>query len=462
MRLTARRYTIVLAAITAAAFIAVDLAAPRLNPYFMQIIIYIAINAILAVSLNLISGFTGQLNLGHAGFMAVGAYLSAAITYYFGDAFAAALGRAGMPHAIAGGAVFLIALLLGGLLAAACGLLVGLPTLRLRGDYLAIATLGFGEIIRIIIVQLEVVGAARGFYGIPQHTTFLWAYAWAAVTIIAVRNLMASAHGRALASVREDELAAQVVGIDTVRYKVVAFAIGAFFAGVAGGLFGHYLMYLNPSMFGFLRSIEIVLMVVLGGMGSIAGSAAGAAILTILPEALRTLIGLMVVGYCAVWAALLVPAFSVPGRARRFAAATMALGVVATFVALMMRVELTGVGARSTAMPWLALGMLIVGEFAVMGTGGRRRSSRAAIGFAVGAAFCVVLLWPQVLPPSVAAARDWLNTNVNQLRMVIYSILLIALMLARPQGIFGKADLTWRALRSVLPFGPAVKRRVPA
>jgi branched-chain amino acid transport system permease protein len=449
--------------------VGINAIAPRLDPYFLLLIISIAINAILAVSLNLISGFTGQLNLGHAGFMAVGAYFSAALTYYFGGAAQAALGRIGVPGWLAANSIFLGALLLGGGLAALFGVLVGLPTLRLRGDYLAIATLGFGEIIRIIIVQLEVVGAARGFYGIPQRTTFLWAYGWAALTIIAVRNLMGSAHGRALASVREDEMAAQVMGIDTVRYKVRAFSIGAFFAGVAGGLFGHYFMLLNPSTFSFLRSIEILLMVVLGGMGSIAGSVAGAAIITVLLEALRTLAGVLAVIYCTAWTALLLPylragtaAGSGSSAARRLGVGAILLGVAAVFAALMSRAEL-GKEMGFTLVPWLGLGAGGLGIAAIVsGEHGapaapsdanlRRVVTRIAMGAAAGAVFCSVFLAPGMLPPAVAGARDWLGQNVTQLRMVIYSGLLIALMLVRPQGIFGGAELTWRALRSILPM----------
>ena len=456
--LTARRRTALLAAAAVVCLIGINAAAPGLNPYLVQIVIYIGINTILAVSLNLISGFTGQLNLGHAGFMAVGAYLSAGLTFYFGGATQHALGHVGIPGWLAGPVVFLIALLLGGLMAALCGVLVGLPTLRLRGDYLAIVTLGFGEILRTIIVQLDVVGAARGFSGIPQHTTFIWTYAWAAITIIAVRNLMTSAHGRALASVREDEMAAQVMGIDTVRYKVIAFAIGAFFAGIAGGLFGHYLMYLNPGMFSFLRSIEIVLMVVLGGMGSIAGSVVGAIILTVLPEALRTLAGMLAVAYAVAWVGILTPCLARPGGARRLAGGAIVLAVVAAFATLMSGADL-GEGSRAGATPWLGLGTLILGVAAIVAAGARRGVPRIAVGVAVGAAFCALFLFPQILPPSAAAARDWLSANVSQLRMVIYAGLLIALMLARPQGILGKAELTWRVLQSIFPV---VRRRAPA
>jgi branched-chain amino acid transport system permease protein len=183
--------------------------------------------------------------------------------------------------------IFVFALLLGGTLAAFAGLVVGIPSLRLRGDYLAIATLGFGEIIRVIILNIDAVGAARGFADIPGYTNLFWVLFFMLLTIVVVRNLIDSSHGRAFLSVREDEVAAEAMGINTTYYKVNAFVIGAFFAGIAGGLFGHYLMYLHTNSFTFMKSIEVVIMVVLGGMGSITGSILAAIILTILPEFLR-------------------------------------------------------------------------------------------------------------------------------------------------------------------------------
>jgi branched-chain amino acid transport system permease protein len=455
---TARAQPLLLAAAGAAILVGINAAAPRINPYLMQITAYIGINIILAVSLNLISGFTGQLNLGHAGFMAVGAYLSAGLTFYLGSGAQATLARAGIPASGAGNIVFLAALLLGGGAAALFGVLVGLPTLRLRGDYLAIATLGFGEIIRVIIVHLEAVGAARGFVGIPPHTSFLWIYAWVALTVIAVRNLMTSAHGRALASVREDEMAAQVMGVDTVRYKVAAFTIGAFFPGIAGGLFAHYPpWYLNPSMFWFLRSIEILLMTVLGGMGSISGSVAGATILTVLPEALRTLAGAAAVAYAVAWAALLRPCLGRRGLPRWLALGAMGLAGATVISVLTGAIELgTQTGATPTA--WLGVAAMACGVAAILSR--RPRSLRRTFAAAgAGVIFALLFLRPELLPAQAAAARDWLSSNVNQLRMVIYAVLLIALMLVRPQGLFGRAEITWRALRSVLPAG---KRRALA
>jgi len=259
----------------------------RMNPYYLQILILIGINIMLAVSLNLINGFTGQFSIGHAGFMAIGGYSSAFFTYYFGRNLISGLSSVILFPGLAKSVVFVLALILGGMLAAVAGLVVGIPSLRLRGDYLAIATLGFGEIIRVMILNVDAVGGARGFADIPGYTNLFWVLFFMLVTIIVVRNLVNSTHGRAFLSIREDEVAAEAMGINTTYYKVYAFVIGAFFAGIAGGLFGHYLMYLHTNSFTFMKSIEVIIMVVLGGMGSITGSILAAIILTILPEFLR-------------------------------------------------------------------------------------------------------------------------------------------------------------------------------
>lgn len=274
--------------ITLIALVALNQTLPHfLNPYYFQVLILVGINITLAVSLNLVNGFTGQFSIGHAGFMAAGAYGSAMFTMTFGQKIAATLIASHVPPVVAQGAMLLVSLLLGGGLAAIFGYLVGLPSLRLRGDYLAIVTLGFGEIIRVIILNVDAVGGARGLPGIPQWANFFWVFLVAAIVIGLAVNLANSTHGRALFAIRDDEIAAEALGVDTTAYKVTAFVLGAFFAGVAGGLFAHYLSYLNPSTFTFLKSIEVIAMVVLGGMGSITGSVLAAIVLTLLPEALR-------------------------------------------------------------------------------------------------------------------------------------------------------------------------------
>lgn len=258
-----------------------------INGYYLQVIKFVGINIILAVSLNLINGYTGQFSLGHAGFMAIGAYVSA---YLSRDK------SAGLLHLLGGGnfaiiVLFVLVLLAGGLAAAVAGLVVGVPSLRLRGDYLAIVTLGFGEIIRVIIQNTDAVGGASGYPGVPGYTTFFWVYALAALTIYLVVSLIDSTYGRGFLTVRDDEVAAEAMGINTTKYKVVAFVIGAFFAGVAGGLFAHTTTYINPAGFDFQRSIEVVVIVILGGMGNTAGVAFAAVLLTVLAEYLRFVAG---------------------------------------------------------------------------------------------------------------------------------------------------------------------------
>ena len=239
-----------------------------LNRYYARIVILICINVILAVSLNLIIGITGQLTLGHAGFMSIGAYAAAMATI-----------QLNVP--------FPIALLLGGLAAGLIGYLIGLPTLSLKGDYLAITTLGFGEIIRVVITNIDQLGGGRGLSGIPPKTTFAWVFTIMVVTILIIYNIARSSQGRAMMSVREDEIAAEAMGINTTKYKIMAFVIGSFLAGIAGGLFSHYLMYIKPEQFGFLKSVDLVTYVVMGGMGSLTGSVFSTGILTVLPEFLR-------------------------------------------------------------------------------------------------------------------------------------------------------------------------------
>lgn len=256
----------------------------RISPYYYDILIGIAINLILAVSLNLINGDTGQFSLGHAGFMAVGAYTSSWLTLRFGAS-----------ADFAGGAIFLAALLAGSTAAATTGLVVGIPSLRLRGDYLAIVTLGFNEIIKGAIQNAEPLGAQRGLGGMVKYTGFFAAFCGAAVTIWVIHNLVRSTYGRGFLATHDDEIAAEAVGINTTRYKVTAFVVGAFFAGLAGGLYAHFKQFIHPEGFGFLRSMDIVVMVILGGMGNLVGVCLAAVLLTILPELLRAIAHLEVI-----------------------------------------------------------------------------------------------------------------------------------------------------------------------
>jgi ABC-type branched-chain amino acid transport system, permease component len=250
-----------------------------INSYFSDILTMVCINVILAVSLNMVTGLLGQLVLGHAGFMLVGAYAAALFTLH-----------SGLPLSIA----FPIGLILGGLVAAVFGVLIGVPALRLRGDYLAIITLGFGEIIRVIANNLTITNGAKGLYGIQSlnsrfNLTAMFTYVFFVAVLVIFINFTfgTSRHGRAVIAIREDEIAAEASGIHTTYYKLLAFILAAFFAGVAGGLYAHQIGIIDPSKFDFNRSTEILVMVVLGGMGSITGSIISATVLTILPEALR-------------------------------------------------------------------------------------------------------------------------------------------------------------------------------
>lgn len=252
------------------------------NAYIQLLILYVIVNAILAMSLNLVNGYTGQFSLGHAGFMAIGAYVSAFLSTQY-DFFNGPFGFVGI----------FFTTILGGLLAAFAGLLVGLPSLRLKGDYLAIVTLGFGEIIRVALLNVDALGGARGIAGIPSLPNFFVSYtygvAWALACFFVIWRLVHSSHGRGLLSVREDEIAAQAMGINTTKMKVRAFVLSSFFAGVAGALFSHVTNFISPSSFSFLMSVNAVIMVVLGGMGSMTGSITAAFFITMLPEALRSL-----------------------------------------------------------------------------------------------------------------------------------------------------------------------------
>jgi branched-chain amino acid transport system permease protein len=255
------------------------------SPYFLQVVSLAGINVILAVSLNLINGFTGQFSIGHAGFMAIGAYVSAYVTATFGDRVRGALGM--LPPAFQNSVLLVIALGIGAACAAVAGFLVGVPSLRLRGDYLAIVTLGFGEIIRVFILNIDAVGGARGFSGIPRLANFAWIYLFAGATILVVSRIVRSSFGRTLVAIREDEIAAEAMGVNTTRSKVISFVVSSAMAGIAGGLFAHYLMYVHTNSFTFIKSFEIIIMIVIGGLGSITGSVLGAVLYIVLTEGLR-------------------------------------------------------------------------------------------------------------------------------------------------------------------------------
>jgi len=257
------------------------------NAYYYDVCVSIGINIILAVGLNLLIGHTGQFSLGHAGFMAVGAYTSAMLTNHFLPSFLRLTGST--DSTFFSHCFFFAVLMIGGLGAGLIGLLVGIPSLRLRGDYLAIVTLGFGEIIRVLILNTDALGASRGLSVKVSSTDLFWSFGLAAVTVYVVASLVNSTYGRGFLAVRDNEIAAEAMGINSTKYKVIAFVVASFFAGIAGGLYAHHKQFLTPEGFNFFKSIDVVVMVILGGMGSTAGVILAAIILTLLPEFLRYL-----------------------------------------------------------------------------------------------------------------------------------------------------------------------------
>jgi branched-chain amino acid transport system permease protein len=258
------------------------------NAYIQILILQIFMYSIAAMSLNLVNGYTGQFSLGHAGFMAIGAYTSAYLSQIFPTF---------LDHANLFG--FFLFSALGGLIAAFFGYLVGLPSLRLKGDYLAIVTLGFGEIVRVFFLNIEAFGASRGISGIVPYpefgffdrfwVSFAYISVWFLICLFFLWRITRGRFGRQFLSVREDEVAALSLGLSTTKIKVRSFVIAAFFAGVAGSIYAHLISIITPAAFGFMMSVNIVVMVVLGGMGSFSGAVIAAAFMTVMPELLRSL-----------------------------------------------------------------------------------------------------------------------------------------------------------------------------
>lgn len=269
--------------VTAAVYLLVALLnkAGIIRGYYLQLIMISCINVCMTVSLNLVNGFTGQFSVGHAGFMAIGSYVSGYLTTQV-------IPQASIPAALQA-PVFILALLAGGLVAGIAGALIGLPTLRLRGDYLAIVTLGFGEIIRAIIRLIPAVGGAKGMSGIPKYSNLLIVLIVTVVIVVLCRNLVNSAQGRACISIRENEIAASCLGVNTFKYKMMVFIVAAAMAGVAGGLYAHALCYTQPDLYSFNKSCDYLVFLYAGGTASLTGSVLSAFLLTFLPEVLRFL-----------------------------------------------------------------------------------------------------------------------------------------------------------------------------
>lgn len=260
-----------------------------ISSFYEITIATICINIILAVSLNLVTGFTGQFSLGHAGFMSIGAYAGALINMEMNSTTG-----------------FLIGVAAGAAAAALVGILIGMPTLRLKGDYLAIATLGMAEIIRVIFLNMDdITNGAAGLNGIPRFTNWLWLFVFTVLTLVIINNFVKSSQGRACISIREDEIAAESMGINTTKYKVMAFAIGAFFAGIGGALYSSYFYFISPTIFGFQKSIDILVIVVFGGMGSITGSVIAAMLLAVITTVLQSYSELRMIIYAVLLIAIM-------------------------------------------------------------------------------------------------------------------------------------------------------------
>jgi len=346
-----------------------------INDYVVQIIILAGINIILAVSLNLINGVTGQFSLGHAGFMAIGAYSGGVFSFY-------AIPKFHVPGALQMPLTIIIA----ALFAALAGWLVGLPSLRLRGDYLAIVTLGFGEIVRVILTTINEVGGARGFNGLPKLTNVVWVFGMMLLCLYVMRNIATSALGRAMQAVREDEVAAEASGINTTKTKVWAFIISSMWAGVAGALLVHYNQSANPDTFNFIESVMIVIMVVLGGLGSITGAAIAAVLLTLLENTLRSASG-------AIWVAII-------------------LAGCVSFLLWQRWREDKSTFASASKYQWIVTSAVLL-----LGVG---------------------LLYE--------FAEPWLAVNISALRYVIFALILIVTMILRPQGLMGRKEWGWHSI----------------
>jgi branched-chain amino acid transport system permease protein len=245
-----------------------------LNKYVQLVLMYVGINIILAVSLNLVNGYMGEFSLAHAGFMAVGAYTAALLTMKV-------LPVAAYP------VLFPVAVLAGGLAAALLGLVVAIPSFKVRGDYLAIITLAFLMIVKSVIENIDFIGGPRGIPGIKKLTTLPWVFFWVVVSVWVVRNFVYSKYGRGVLSIREDEIASDLMSVNTRRVKFLAFMTSSFFAGIAGGLFAHLLQFISPRVFDIIKTTDILIMVYLGGIASIGGSILGATLYTVLLEILR-------------------------------------------------------------------------------------------------------------------------------------------------------------------------------
>lgn len=263
-----------------------------INPYIDLVLKYIGINIILTISLNLVNGYMGEFSVGHAGFMAIGAYTASLLTVWL------------FPRQL-GPFLFPVALLTGGVAAGIAGLGIAFPSFRTRGDYLAIVTLAFNMIIKSVLENIEAIGGPRGFMGMEKLTSLWWVYLVVILMVFLARNYVFSNFGRGVLSIREDEIASGLVSVNTRQVKVLTFVFSAFLAGVAGGLFAHELQFINPGSFTILKSTDMLVMVYLGGIGSLGGSILGATVFTVVMEGLRSV--LQQIGISQEWRLVVAP-----------------------------------------------------------------------------------------------------------------------------------------------------------
>lgn len=426
------------------------------DSYRVRVLLDIGVAIVLAVSLNIVNGYTGQFSIGHAGFFAIGGYAAGFITYYFTLYQRGEVPRAGEGP---GDWLFVGAALAGGLLAAGAGYLVGLPSLRLRGDYLAIVTLGFGEIVRVILelsrpqfFEVEdlkeatwrefllppAVGGAQGFAELPKYTSIFWVYAVVAVTLVFAYRLKQSSTGRALLSIREDEIAAQAMGVNITRYKVRAFVYAAFFAGLAGALYAHQFgNIVRPVDAGFMRSFDVIIMVVLGGMGSLSGAALAAILLTTMSEWLREPTHVWFLG---VYIGLARVAFT-PRRSWRDIIAIAALAAaVETLRALRGDWVLFHIGLPLLELDVQLYELLYTAAllfFCII----RGDVVRSVLWIAAAVLAAELIRGLALRYPTIQVGATEIPLQLGDYRMILYALLLILVMIFRPQGLFGVREL---------------------
>lgn len=380
------------------AAVAVHYGLPRvIDDYWVNVLRRAGVFVIAAVSLNIVNGYAGQFSMGHAGFMALGGYCAAAFTYYGSLYFHGSVGDDAFFWA--GNGLMLAGTLAGAFIAAGAGYLVGLPSLRLRGDYLAIVTLGFGEIIRVLLEltrpQMDTAEAVRaapwtsivslngptGFFGVPPYASLFWIWLFVAVTLLVAYRIKQSSAGRAFLSIREDEIAARAMGIDLTKYKVRSFVLAAFFGGIAGALYSHTGANPSPTDAGFMRSFDIIIFVVLGGLGSLSGAAIAALVLSLLSEILR--------------------------------------------------------GPKPILDAWW-IWLAVVGVLAVGALVLRARRNRGAAVLWVAGAVPIVLL---AFALAARLLKSGLGVDLANYRMILYSLLLILVMILRPNGLLGVREV---------------------